>query len=98
MQIRVSSVSVNATAFTFAIMYGLLGCIMGAIMIPVSLFSGHAMQALLGLVFPIFYFLGGYLSAAIGALLYNLIAPRTGGVKFAFEAIGSALQPTAENP
>jgi hypothetical protein len=45
------------------------------------------------IIFPILYFIGGLIFGAIGASLYNFLAPRIGGIKLRFKEEYRPTQP-----
>jgi hypothetical protein len=70
-----------------ALIYFVLGCVIAPFVFLASR-NGPPGQALPGLVFvlgPFLYAVVGYVFAAIGCWLYNIIAGWTGGVAFTLE-------------
>jgi membrane protease YdiL (CAAX protease family) len=70
------------------ILYGLLGLIMVPFFVLGALFSikngpaGAVPFGLLGILFPAFYAVAGFIGGVIAAAIYNLIAKWTGGLEF----------------
>lgn len=50
------------------------------------------------IVMPIVGFIGGFIEGGIGAILYNFLAPRIGGVKLRFREETPAPQPQVPVP
>ena len=97
---RLKSIGVLSCAKVAGLLYGLMGLLFGALFsffsvlgLAFSSAKGNSGEALLGLVFgvgavvflPIFYGVMGFITAAIGAALYNFIARMTGGIELELE-------------
>jgi len=84
---RIKRFGVASTALTVAIIYFVLGLVIAPLIYLASA-SAAGGQKLPGLMFvlgPFFYAVFGYVLAAIGCLLYNVIAGWTGGVALRLE-------------
>ena len=87
MDYRIKRFGVASTALTVAIIYFVLGLVIAPLIYLASA-SAAGGQKLPGLMFvlgPFFYAVFGYVLAAIGCLLYNVIAGWTGGVALKLE-------------
>ena len=87
MDYRIKRFGVASTALTVAIIYFVLGLVIAPLIYLASA-SAAGGQKLPGLMFvlgPFFYAVFGYVLAAIGCLLYNVIAGWTGGVALRLE-------------
>jgi hypothetical protein len=84
---RIKRFGVASTALTVAIIYFVLGLVIAPLIYMASA-AATGDQKLPGLVFvlgPFLYAVFGYVLAAIGCLLYNVIAGWTGGVALTLE-------------
>ncbi len=91
------------------VLYAVMGLLIGLVFSFVGLVAGSlgnasdlpagAMAALFGvgavIILPIFYGVIGFISGAIAAWVYNLVAQFVGGVELDFEAGPSAPTPPA---
>ncbi|HEV7839885.1 MAG TPA: hypothetical protein VGO75_17570 [Gemmatimonadaceae bacterium] len=87
MDYRIKRFGIASTALTVAMIYFVLGLIIAPLVFMVSR-NAPADQKLPGLIFvlgPFFYAVFGYVFAAIGCWLYNIIAGWTGGVALTLE-------------
>ncbi len=87
MDYRIKRFGVASTALTVAMIYFVLGLVIAPLIYMVSA-NAPSNQKLPGLVFvlgPFFYAVFGYVFAAIGCFLYNIIAGWTGGVALTLE-------------
>jgi hypothetical protein len=84
------------------VLYGLFFMIFGAAMTAMSpraegAAAGGVSSVVIGLLLmigiPIFYGILGFISGAIGALIYNLAAGIIGGVKFELEGVNPEYAP-----
>lgn len=67
-----------------SILAGLLGMAGGSI--PARALGGlGALSVLAIIIFPIIYFILGFIGSAIAAILYNVVAPRVGGIQVELE-------------
>ncbi|MGZ3499483.1 MAG: hypothetical protein ACXWNK_02800 [Vulcanimicrobiaceae bacterium] len=96
----------NIAVVQYAIVSGLLYAIIGLIAAVFYLLFGGMMSAVMPgirggfgfasiVVFPILYFVGGFIFGMVFAVLYNLVAGWTGGVEITLEATPS---PTIQQP
>jgi hypothetical protein len=94
----VTRVSPWSVAKIAALLYGIIGLFVGAIMSAMALLFGTALaaqrnDAWIGTIFgvsaivvmPILYGIGGGIMAAISALIYNVAARMVGGVRIDVE-------------
>lgn len=92
MPTRITSFAVHKTALTSAILLALFSLIFLLPMILMMQFSPPAVDAngneiqmglpiAMLLFMPILYFIFGYLSTALMAWLYNVVAKKTGGIQ-----------------
>jgi hypothetical protein len=84
---RIRRFGIASTALTMAIIYFVLGLVIAPLFYLASV-NGSPDQKLPGLAFilgPFIYAVFGYVFAAIGCWLYNVIAGWTGGVAFTLE-------------
>ena len=87
MNYRIRRFGVASTALTMALIYFVLGLVISPLIYMVSS-NAPSSQRLPGLAFvlgPFLYAIFGYVFAAIGCGLYNIIAGWTGGVAFTLE-------------
>ncbi len=87
MDYRIKRFGIASTALTVAMIYFVLGLVIAPLIYMVSA-NAPSNQKLPGLVFvlgPFFYAVFGYVFAAIGCFLYNIIAGWTGGVALTLE-------------
>lgn len=87
MDYRIKRFGIASTALTLAMIYFVLGLVIAPLIYMVSA-NAPSNQKLPGLVFvlgPFFYAVFGYVFAAIGCFLYNIIAGWTGGVALTLE-------------
>ncbi|MCL6475794.1 MAG: hypothetical protein K6U75_12165 [Firmicutes bacterium] len=77
-------------ALMLGAMYVVVGIVVGAIFLLVSVAQGErlAYGVLFLLISPIFYGALGFIGGAILAALYNLLAPRIGGIRLEVEQTG----------
>lgn len=96
----------NINPVQFALVYGLIAAVFGLIIailwlpfgavmatMPGSRAFGAGMGVLSIVVFPIFYFICGFIGGIITAALYNLVAGWTGGVEVTLETAQSVSAP-----
>jgi len=84
---RIKRFGIASTALTAAVMYFILALIIAPLLYMATL-NAPSDQKLPGLMFvlgPFFYAIFGYVFAAIGCWLYNIIAGWTGGVALRLE-------------
>lgn len=96
----IKRVQVMSFALTIGVIYALVGFIVGILFAVLggSLFvcllgmGGReilegfgALSALAIIIFPIMYFIMGFIGSAIAAILYNIVAPRVGGIQVELE-------------
>ena len=87
MDYRIKRFGIASTALTVAMIYFVLGLVIAPLIFMVSR-NAPTDQKLPGLMFvlgPFFYAVFGYVFAAIGCWLYNIIAGWTGGVALTLE-------------
>ena len=87
MDYRIKRFGVASTALTVAIIYFVLGLLIAPLMYMVSA-SATGDQKLPGVMFvlgPFIYAVFGYVLAAFGCMLYNVISGWTGGVALRLE-------------
>ena len=87
MNYRIRRFGIASTALTMAIIYFVLGLVIAPLFYLATL-NAPPDQKLPGLALilgPFIYAVFGYVFAAIGCLLYNVIAGWTGGVAFTLE-------------
>jgi hypothetical protein len=83
---RIRRFGVASTALTVAIIYFVLGLVIAPLIFMVSLNApGQRLPGLMFVLGPFFYAVFGYVFAAIGCWLYNIIARWTGGVALTLE-------------
>jgi len=56
-----------------------------------SMFSAQSFPVLLMIAMPVLYAAIGFVFTVIGALLYNLVAARVGGIEFTTREVGGGL-------
>ena len=85
MKIRIEKLSIHQNAKTFAILMALFSLFLA---VPFMLFAskdapeGEGFPLYMVIVFPVLYFVMGYLMTALGCWLYNVMAKYTGGLEF----------------
>ena len=101
---RIRHINIVQWALVSGLVYAALGLILGLFWIPVAALmtaasggmthGGGMMGAGLGLfaiiVFPIMYFVIGFVVGIIFSALYNLVAEWTGGVEMKLETVSTA--------
>jgi len=87
-KLRIKKVNVLKVAFVFATMYGILSAIVFAI---IGIFgiavAGDPMGAVLMILMPIFYAIGGFIGGLLMGWLYNLTSKWIGGIEVEVEEI-----------
>lgn len=96
---RIQRFGIGQTAKVFGILYGL----MGLVFIPIFLLAGAFMPGRQGVGFgfgfaiamPLMYAVMGFIGAAIGCALYNLVAGWVGGIEVEMDSgmIEPAMRP-----
>jgi hypothetical protein len=84
---RIRRFGIASTALTVAVIYFVLGLIIAPLFFLATL-GTRSSDALPGIVFllaPFIYAVFGYVFAALGCFIYNVIAGWTGGVALALE-------------
>jgi hypothetical protein len=84
---RIRRFGIASTALTVAVIYFVLGLIIAPLFFLATL-GTRPSNSLPGIVFllaPFIYAVFGYVFAAIGCFIYNIIAGWTGGVALALE-------------
>ncbi|MDQ2871955.1 MAG: hypothetical protein M3R35_02370 [Candidatus Eremiobacteraeota bacterium] len=94
---RLRRVNVIQLALVAGVIYGIIGLIIGLIWMPFTAMMAAAMPMGRGLMagpgflaiilFPIFYFIGGFIAGLIFAALYNLVAGWTGGIEVTLDSV-----------
>jgi hypothetical protein len=83
MKQRLAHVSVHQTAKVLAMVYGLLGVLLIPLLWLASLSDPEgAVPIQIAIFFPLIYAFFGYIFTVIGAVTYNAIASRFGGIEF----------------
>ena len=86
MRQQISHVSVLQTSKIVAILYALFGLVMvplGCVILALN--TGDRASLVLGVLYllgPVLYGVLGFILTAIGIWVYNLVAPRLGGIEF----------------
>ena len=100
MTLRVTSIGIMQTAKTLAVLYGLIGVIVGIaaffveVLAPPSSISGPSgiVPGIVGLILiPILYAIAGFIAVAVTVWLYNIVAQRMGGVEFTTANVGTPI-------
>jgi hypothetical protein len=84
---RIKRFGIASTALTVAVIYFVLGLIIAPIFFLATLGTrpSASMPGLVFLLAPFIYAVFGYVFAAIGCFIYNVIAGWTGGVALTLE-------------
>jgi hypothetical protein len=84
---RIKRFGIASTALTMALIYFVLGLVIAPLIYMASAAapSGQKLPGLMFVLGPFFYAVFGYVFAAIGCWLYNIIAGWTGGVALTLE-------------
>ncbi len=85
---RLRRFSIGQTAKVMGVLYALMGLIFLPFVLVASLFSPKAtgLGVGLALALPILYGIAGFIFAAIGCALYNLVARMVGGIEVQLDA------------
>jgi hypothetical protein len=84
MATQILKISVHQTSKVLAVMYFLLMLLLVPIGIGIVMLAPSPQKAM-GIFFifaPVIYAIVGYLAFALFAAVYNLVAPRVGGIEF----------------
>ena len=99
---RIRNVAVVQYALISGILYAIVGLIVAVFYLIFGNTVANAMPVARGgfgvfsiVIFPIMYFVGGFIFGLIFSALYNLVAGWTGGVEITLEATPS---PTIQQP
>ena len=82
---RIRRFGVGQTAKVFGVLYGIIGLIFVPVFALMATFAPQESAPGLGLGFafamPVFYAVIGFISAAIGCAIYNVVAGWIGGIE-----------------
>jgi len=94
-QYRIRRFEIHSTALTVAIMYFVLAVLIVPIVYLASRNApGEALPGFAFVLGPFLYAVFGYVFAAIGCWLYNIVAGWVGGVAFTLEPIVGGEEPS----
>ncbi len=81
---RISRFHVGPTAKVLAVFYGLMGLLLTPFFVLAAMLAPDAAGFGVGfaLLLPILYAVIGFISTAIGCVMYNFAARMTGGIEF----------------
>lgn len=103
---RIRSLNTLQYGLVLGLIYGIFGLLAGIFWIPfaammatmpmsrIGMMPGAGIGIFAIILFPILYFIGGFIFGIILAALYNLIARWTGGIEMTLDASSGALTPT----
>ncbi len=94
MEYRIRRFGIHSTALTVAIMYFVLAVLVLPIVYLASRGApGEPLPGILFVLGPFLYAVFGYVFAAIGCWLYNIVAGWAGGVRLTLEPDGDGGEP-----
>lgn len=79
---KIYGLTLGALGFVIGIFYALfLSAFSGLLGDEMSSFGGGAIGIIMVIVFPIMYGIMGFIFGALGAVVYNFVASKTGGLE-----------------
>lgn len=90
--VKIEKIGVSSAAKIYGLTLGILGCVIGIFYaLFLSAFSGlfddlpisgaGGLGIIMVIVFPIMYGIMGFIFGALGAVVYNFVASKTGGLE-----------------